>query len=240
MGGIDTYSAAAAPGRAEHVTKGPRLGVIGGTFDPPHYAHLVLAQNGLFQLGLDRVLFVPAGQPPHKPERPLTPDRHRVAMVAAAVAENEAFHLCRIDVERPGPHYTVDMLRHVNARYAGATCYFLMGGDSLAEFDTWRDPAGILAQAYLAVMERPGSQTNLSSLAQRLARIDERLIWLDAPHLEISGTDLRRRVSEGLPIRYLVPPPVERYVRANSLYEMSDSSSSHPRSKGCRGGQEPG
>ena len=207
--------------------------MIGGTFDPPHYAHLVLAENGLVQLGLDRVLFVPAGQPPHKPEQPITPTHHRVSMVESAVADREGFVICRIDVERPGPHYTVDMLRHVNAQYPGTACFFLMGGDSLAEFGTWRDPAGILRQAYLGVMERPGSRADLSSLSARLPGLDERLIWLDAPHLEISGTDLRRRVSEGLPIRYLVPPAVERYVREQDLYTTWTSPPSPLHSGNC-------
>ncbi len=195
-----------------------RLGVIGGTFDPPHYAHLVLAENALAQLDLDRVLFVPAGQPPHKPKQPITPARHRVAMVKAAVADNAAFLLSRVDVERPGPHYTVDTLRILNERYPDAVCFFLVGGDSLAQFPTWRDPSGILEQTQLGVMQRPGWETDLASLASRLPAIAERVAWLDAPHLEISGTDLRRRVAKGLPIRYLVPAPVERYVRRHRLY----------------------
>jgi nicotinate-nucleotide adenylyltransferase len=192
--------------------------VIGGTFDPPHYAHLVLAENALAQLELDVVLFVPAGQPPHKPEQPVTPVRHRVAMVEMAVTDNSGFQLSRVDVDRPGPHYTVDTLRILNGEYPDATCFFLVGGDSLAEFVTWRDPSGILAWARLAVMQRPGWETDQASLAKALPAIKERLTWLDAPHLEISGTDLRRRVAAGLPIRYLVPASVERYVHEHDLY----------------------
>lgn len=195
-----------------------RLGVIGGTFDPPHVAHLVLAENGLVQLGLDRVLFVPAGRPPHKPEQPITPVRHRVAMVRAAVAGREVFQLSRVDVERPGPHYTVDMLHILRERHPGAKVILLMGGDSLAELPTWRDPAGVLDQAELGVMQRSGWDTDLSSLTENLPGLAERVTWLDAPHMEISGTDLRRRVAEGLPIRYLVPRSVEAYVRENGLY----------------------
>lgn len=192
--------------------------MIGGTFDPPHYGHLVLAENGRAQLDLDGVLFVPAAQPPHKPEQPITEARHRVAMVEAAIADNESFALSRVDLDRPGPHYTVDMLGILNETYPGARLFFLMGGDSLAEFLSWRDPAGIVEQAHLAVMQRPGWEADLASLEEALPDIRERLAWLDAPHLQISGTDLRRRLREGLPIRYLVPPRVHDYVREHALY----------------------
>jgi len=208
--------------RSEQGPEPARIGVIGGTFDPPHCAHLVLAENGLVQLGLDRVDFVPAGRPPHKPDEPITAVAHRFAMLKAALDGNEAFFLSRVDVERRGPHYTVDMLRILRDRHPGAMLFFLMGGDSLAEFETWRDPAGILEQAHLAVMQRPGSETDLSSLEESLPGISQRLVWLDAPHLEISGTDLRRRVSEGLPIRYLLPAAVEAYVHAHQLYASGD------------------
>lgn len=195
-----------------------RLGVIGGTFDPPHYGHLVLAETGRVQLDLERVLFVPAARPPHKPEQPIAQTRHRVAMVEAAIDDNESFALSRVDLDRPGPHYTVDMLGILNRTDPEATLFFLMGGDSLAEFLSWRDPAGIVARAHLAVMRRPGWEADLASLEGALPDIQDRLAWLDAPHLQISGTDLRRRVREGLPIRYLVPPEVRQYVHKHALY----------------------
>ncbi len=201
-----------------HTTQVERLGIIGGTFDPPHYGHLVLAENARVQLELDTVLFVPAARPPHKPEQPMTPAHHRTAMVEAAIADNPAFALSRVDLDRPGPHYTVDMLGILGEAYGGATLFFVMGGDSLAEFLSWRDPAGILAQAHLAVMKRPGWEADLASLEDELPDIRERLVWLDAPRLEISGTALRCRVREGLPIRYLVPPPIRRYVDECGLY----------------------
>ncbi len=195
-----------------------RLGVLGGTFDPPHYGHLVLAENALAQLRLDRVLFAPAAQPPHKPQQPLTPARCRVAMVKLAIADRAEFVISRLDLDRPGPHYTVDMLGLLQDRRPKATLYFLMGGDSLAQMDTWQDPAGIVQQAQLAVMQRPGWETDVEALAEEIPGIRERLAWVDAPHLDIAGSDLRRRVREGLPIRYLVPPPVEAYVREHCLY----------------------
>jgi len=196
-----------------------RLGVIGGTFDPPHYGHLVLAENARVQLDLDTVLFAPAGEPPHKPDEPISPVRHRAAMVEAVVADNAAFALSPVDLDRPGPHFTVDMLAILREAYPEAALYFVMGGDSLAQFLSWRDPAGIVEQAHLAVMRRPGWEADVAELEGRLPDVRERLTWLDAPYLELSGTDLRRRVREGLPIRYLVPPSVREYVVEHALYQ---------------------
>jgi nicotinate-nucleotide adenylyltransferase len=195
------------------------LGLLGGTFDPPHYGHLVLAETARVQLRLDRVLFVVAGLPPHKPGRPITPDRHRAAMVEVAIADNPAFAISRVDVDRPGPHYTVETLSLLRREYPEAELFFLVGGDSLAQFLTWRDPVGILRQARLAVMPRPGYEPDLTALEQVLPDVHDRLAWLDAPYLDVSASDLRRRVREGLPIRYLVPPSVEAFVREHRLYK---------------------
>jgi len=196
-----------------------RLGVIGGTFDPPHYGHLVLAENARVQLRLGRVLFVLAGQPPHKPDRPIALAHHRVAMVEAAIGDNPAFILSRVDLERPGPHYTVEMLALLRGEYPGANLFFLMGGDSLAQFLTWHDPAGIVRLAHLAVMRRPGYEPDLAVLEQAVSGVRERLVWLDAPYLDVAASDLRRRAHEGLPLRYLVPLAVEAYIHEHRLYE---------------------
>ena len=206
-----------------------RLGILGGTFDPPHYGHLALAENGRVQLYLDCVLFVPAGQPPHKPDyfdgaqykRPITPAHHRVAMVEAAIADNPAFVLSRVDLDRAGPHYTVEMLVLLRQEYPAAELFFLMGGDSLAEFLTWRDPAGIVQQAWLAVMQRLGREPDLATLERAVPEICERLVWLDVPHLDVSSSGLRQRVRAGLPLRYLVPLAVEDYIRCHHLYGIA-------------------
>jgi nicotinate-nucleotide adenylyltransferase len=139
-------------------------------------------------------------------------------MVRAAIADNPTFVLSRVDLDRPGPHYTVDMLALLKGMFGEAEFYFLMGSDSLAELPTWRDPAGIIRQALLAVMERPGWTANLENLEREVPGVRERVVWLDAPRLDLSATDLRRRVREGLPIRYLVPPAVEAYIREHHLY----------------------
>ncbi|MBN1955361.1 MAG: nicotinate-nucleotide adenylyltransferase [Anaerolineae bacterium] len=195
-----------------------RLGVLGGTFDPPHYGHLALAEAAHVQLGLERVLFVPAGEPPHKPQRPLTAAGHREAMVEAAIAANPAFALSRVDLERPGPHYTVDMLALLRQEHPQAELFFLLGGDSLAQFLHWRDPAGIIRQARLAVMRRPGWKASLAALEEALPGIAQRLVWLDAPRLALSGTGLRRRARQGLPLHGMVPPAVEEYIQRHRLY----------------------
>ncbi|HIE38657.1 MAG TPA: nicotinate-nucleotide adenylyltransferase [Anaerolineales bacterium] len=199
-------------------TRGARLGVLGGTFDPPHYGHLVLAETARVQLGLVRVLFVPAGEPPHKPGRPITPAHHRAAMVEAAIADNPAFALSRVDLDRPGPHYTVEMLALLRREHPEVAFFFLMGGDSLAQLLTWHDPAGIVRQATLAVMRRPDWEADLAALGREVPGIRQRLVWLDVPRLDISGSDLRQRARRGLPLRYLVPPAVEVYIRQRHLY----------------------
>jgi len=200
------------------MTTTQKLGVLGGTFDPPHNGHLALARTAHAQLDLDRVLFVLAGHPPHKPDRPTTSVQHRVAMVEAAIAGTPAFTVSCVDIERPGPHYTVDMLALLYQVHPRAEFFFLMGGDSLAQFASWRDPVGIVRQARLAVLRRPGWRADVAALEQAIPQVRERLLWLDTPPLDIASSDLRQRVLEGLPIRALVPPPVARYIDVHGLY----------------------
>jgi len=196
-----------------------RFGVFGGSFDPPHYGHLALAETARVQLQLARVLFVPAGEPPHKTDVNLSPIAKRVALVQAAIADNGAFALSRVDVDRPGPHYTVDMLRLLRAEFPQVTDWFLLlGEDSLHDFLSWRAPEEILDLAELAVMRRPEKPAPLEMLQERLPTLERRLTWLDVPPLHLSATELRRRVREGLPLRYLVPLPVEVLIRKHQLY----------------------
>jgi nicotinate-nucleotide adenylyltransferase len=194
------------------------VGVLGGTFDPPHFGHLALAENARAQLQLDRVLFVPAGQQPLKRNRNITPAHHRAAMVETAIADNPAFALSRVDLDRPGPHYTADTLALLQATYPEAELIFLIGGDSLAQLAAWHDPAGIVQKARLAVMPRPGWEVDLGELEQTVPGVCKRLAWLDTPRLDIAASDLRRRARQGLPLRYLVPPAVEAYIHKHRLY----------------------
>jgi nicotinate-nucleotide adenylyltransferase len=196
-----------------------KLGVLGGTFDPPHYGHLALAGAARAGLAVERVLFVPAGEPPHKLGQPVTPAFHRVAMVSLAIAGDEALALSRADLDRPGPHYTVDLLTILRRAYPSAELAFLMGSDSLVQLLSWRDPLGIVRQATLAVLRRPGWEAELDKLAREIPEIREHLVWLEGAIVDVSGTEIRNRVRGGLPIGEMVPPAVASYIYRHRLYQ---------------------
>lgn len=196
----------------------PRLGVLGGTFDPPHVGHLILAETAMNGLGLERVIFVPAAEPPHKQDRPLTPAAQRFAMLERAIAGNPRFSISRIDMDRPGPHYTADMLGLLRQQNPSHNLYFLMGADSLNDLSVWRAPAWIIAQAQIAVMRRTGTVINLDALAAKLPGIRDRVTFVDAPTIDISATALRDTVRAGLSIRYQVPDTVLEYINKYKLY----------------------
>jgi nicotinate-nucleotide adenylyltransferase len=203
--------------------------VLGGTFDPPHYGHLLLADTARVQLRLERILFVPAGQPPHKPQAQPTCIGHRVALVQAALADagEPAFALSRVDVDRPGPHYTVDTLQILHEAHSAVQIWFLIGADSLADLPKWRLPHRIINLARLGVLSRPGYVPDLDALGARLGAVDgsatgidlrQHIDWLTGPSLDISSTALRARAGQNLPLRFLVPPSVEAYVDEQNLY----------------------
>ncbi len=194
-------------------------GILGGTFDPPHYGHLALAETARVQLRLERVLFVPAGRPPHKQARDISAAELRYELVHAAIADNSAFALSRVDLDRPGPHYTVEMIRLLRAQFPRVNhWYFLMGEDSFQHLPTWHDADGILRQVSVAVMPRAGVRADLPRLYLRFPTLRDKLVWLDVPPVHFSASDLRRRVKVGLPLRYLVPPAVEELIRLRQLY----------------------
>jgi nicotinate-nucleotide adenylyltransferase len=199
-----------------------RIGVIGGTFDPIHYAHLAIAEEVYHEIKLARVVFVPAGQPPHKAGLPVTAAEHRLKMLRLAIAGNPHFALSLVDMQRSGPSYTVETLRLLRQEWGPrAGLYFVIGGDSLKDLPTWYDPAGILAEATIVALMRPGYMDVRGlrrQLEARLPGLDRRLITLEGPLMEISSTDLRRRVIEGRPIKYQTPEAVERYIFEQRLY----------------------
>jgi nicotinate-nucleotide adenylyltransferase len=201
-----------------------RLGVFGGTFDPPHYGHLATAEEAGEAFGLQRVLWVPTGQPPHKPGAPVTPVPHRVRMVELAIADNPRFVLSRADVDRPGPSYTADLLPILQAAYGRDTeLYFICGMDMLASFLTWHEPARVIAQCQLVAVTRPGTPpVDLAPLEAALPGARGRIHILRAPGLDISGSELRARLAAGRTVRYLIPPPVVGYIKAHGLYRPAD------------------
>jgi nicotinate-nucleotide adenylyltransferase len=200
------------------MTKTP-IGVFGGTFDPPHFGHLVIAEEARSRLGLRRVIFLPAGQPPHKPERVISPVAHRLAMVLLAIAGNPGFRISRLDVDRPGPCFTADLLELLQAELGpSADLHFIVGMDSLGDFLSWHEPARVLRAARLVAATRPGYACDLSEIEDAIPGATSRIILLEAPALEISSTDLQARVRGGLPIRYQAPDAVARYIRQHGLY----------------------
>lgn len=196
----------------------PRLGVLGGTFDPPHIGHLILAQVARDTLNLERVLFVPAAQPPHKQDQGVTPPLHRFAMLQRAIQGNPHFEISRVDMDRQGPHYTSDTLSILRAQNRGYELFFLMGADSLSELMTWRAPEWIIAQATLAVMRRPNVPLNLDALEARLPGVRQRVVLVEAPLIEIAASTLRETVRRGHSIRYQVPDAVLEYINQQRLY----------------------
>ena len=193
---------------------------MGGTFDPIHVGHLVAAEEARWALRLDKVLFVPAGEPPHKIPGGSSPAAHRVRMVEMAIASNPHFAVSLVDVNRGGKSYTVDTLKILREQVgAGVDLFFIVGMDSLAELTNWKDPAGVIAQCRLAVVNRPPyPQADLSSMEKELPGISRRVEMVNMPGIDISASELRRRVAAGRPIRYQVPDPVEQYIREKGLY----------------------
>lgn len=200
-----------------------RVGLLGGTFDPIHFGHLVIAEEVRTVLHLAEMVFVPAGHPPHKPGRIVTEAQHRLAMLELAIASNPHFTISLVDLERPGPSYTVETLQVLRQQWGAQTAiYFVIGGDSLEDLLAWYDPAGILQQlTALVAVQRPGYEEAAGyrdTLEARLPGIKQRLIMVQAPQLDISATDLRRRIAEGRPIKYQTPEAVERYIIEYGLY----------------------
>ena len=195
------------------------IGVFGGTFDPPHLGHLILADEARTALGLDQVLWVVTATPPHKPGEPISPVQVRLEMVSAAIAGNAAFELSRADIDRPGPHYAVDTLRWLSDRMSGARWAYLVGEDSLRDLPTWHTPARFLeACTLLGVMRRPGVEEDLGALERVLPGLAAKVRFFEAPLVGVSASDIRRRVKEGLPYRYLVPFQVAEIIEGQKLY----------------------
>jgi nicotinate-nucleotide adenylyltransferase len=194
------------------------IGVLGGTFDPIHIGHLVVAEEARIKLGLGEVLFVPAGQPWLKLDRDITPAVHRVEMVHLAIADNPHFKLCTLEVERHGPSYTVDTLTMLQKQLGSeASFFFILGRDTLAELPLWKEPKKVVQLCRLVVPPRLGSR-DLRHLEKAIPGLLDKVIQLDMPVIGISSSGIRQRIAQGLPIRYLVPEGVEEYIVEHELY----------------------
>ena len=200
-----------------------RIGILGGTFDPPHIGHLWLAALAAESVNLDRVLFMPASQPPHKKRRGMTKATERLLMTRLAIEGDPAFELTAIEMERPGPSYTVDSIAALEQLYGeDARLFLVMAADSLAEVDTWRDPHRLLERTEWVVGPRPGSALpDARALRERFGADASRIHLLEGPSLEVSSSEIRRRVASGQTIRYLVPRRVEELIVARGLYRRA-------------------
>ncbi|MFN2484853.1 MAG: nicotinate-nucleotide adenylyltransferase [Candidatus Limnocylindria bacterium] len=202
-----------------------RIGLLGGTFDPPHFGHLVLATIAAEQHQLDRVVFIPAGVPPHKQDQPVSGTTDRLLLTRLAIAGDPYFDLSPLEVERPGVSYTVDTVEQMREIYGDAVELFLvMATDSLAQVDSWRDPDRLLELTEWVVGPRPGSPAPTRQvLMDRFGDRNDRIHLVDGPSLAISSSDLRARVAAGRSIRYLVPAAVEEQIAARGLYRAPPS-----------------
>ncbi len=217
------------PALGTSLTHGPMplvpgsIGVFGGTFDPIHVAHLAVAQEAAEALGLECVVFVPAGEPPHKPGRRITPGEHRLAMVELAIAGNDRFTASAMELERPGPSYTVDTLEAMSASASvdgpPANLTLVVSAEAFADFLAWRAPGRILELARIAIAPRDGyADVGPALLDGQSPGLASRAIWLDAPRMRLSASDLRRRAGAGHSLRYLVPDAVAAYIDDHGLY----------------------
>jgi len=204
-----------------------RIGVLGGTFDPVHYGHLVIAEDAYAYLQLEKVLFVPAYHPPHKPRGSYSGFQHRVNMLGLAIARNPHFEISLIEAERSGPSYTVDTLREFQDELGPKVAlYLIIGMDSLANILSWCCPAELLKLCRIVVAERAGYRVDLDTLEAKLPGLRDTLELIDTPELSISSTDLQDRLQRGLPIRYQLPAQVEAYIRKHKLYLREEGAAS--------------
>lgn len=196
------------------------IGVLGGTFDPIHIGHLILAEEVRARLNLAEILFVPAGQPWLKADSPISPAEHRVEMVRLAIADKPYFKLSTMEIERVGPTYTVDTIAELKAQLGTEDeLFFIMGWDNLAELPRWRQPSRLLTMCRLVAVPRPGYPLpDLKALEASIPGLSQRVTLMDKPEVDISASVIRDRVTQGLSIRHLVPESIDAYIRQHKIY----------------------
>jgi len=205
----------------EAISCGKRLGIMGGTFDPIHYGHLVAAETTRIELGLDNVLFIPTGEPPHKADHKITDAELRFNMVEMAISTNKNFMVSRIEIGRNGPSYTIETIRELHSLFPEQGLYFITGTDAMKEIITWREPEEIIKLATVIGASRPGyeCQDLLERILSEHPSTQGRIFQLEIPALAISSTDIRARVRNNKSIRYLLPEEVQLFIKENRLYQ---------------------
>ncbi len=202
-----------------------KLGIMGGTFDPVHFGHLILAQYAYEQLELDEVLFIPSGMPPHKPNRDSgTSSVDRIEMTRLAIEDNCSFALTTIEMDNDGPCYTYATLNKLRDIYPDADFYFILGEDSLVDFPTWKNPREILAQSRIAVGARPGSSDKRieDTIEKTRNLIGGEFVRINAPAIELSSREIRKRIEEGKRVEYMLPEKVLEYIKNRGLYKNKE------------------
>lgn len=198
-----------------------RIGLLGGTFDPPHIGHLFMAERAAEILNLRQILYVPVGDPPHKQDIVRSPVKHRLAMLECALDGNPLFSVSHVDIERPGPHYSADMVGLLQREYPDATLYFIMGADSLRDLPKWHAAERLFPQCQLVVYPRVGVSVHPAMHEEVLPGLAEQVIMLDAPLIEVSSTSVAEWLAQGRTVRYLVPDSVLAYIEETDLYRGS-------------------
>lgn len=197
-----------------------RIGLFGGTFDPPHIAHLLLASEAAYQLDLSRILWTLTPNPPHKHDQPITPLDHRLEMLKLTVANDPLFELSRLEMDRPSPHYSVDTVRILASQEPEADIILLIGGDSLHDLPTWRFPLDLIAAVQqIGVMRRPNDSVDLPALEAKIPGLSAKVHFVDVLLQDISSSEIRRRVANGEPYRYYLPHAVYQYIIEHNLYQ---------------------
>lgn len=197
-----------------------KIGIMGGTFDPIHNGHLLLAEYARTHFQLDKILFIPTGNPPHKEKNYITLDKHRYNMVLLAINSNENFILSTMEMDREGITYTIDTIKALKSMYEDTDLYFIMGSDSLLQIHKWKDYKKLLNSCKFIVAKRPGYNNNMvdRAIEELNTQFNSSIFSMEASLLDISSSEIRERIKKGLSISYLVPRPVEIYIQKNKLY----------------------
>jgi nicotinate-nucleotide adenylyltransferase len=196
-----------------------KLGILGGTFDPPHLAHLMMGDVACNEIGLERILWVLTPDPPHKRDRKITPLDDRLAMVLASIRDDERFALSRVDIDRPSPHYAIDTVQLLRQEYPGAELTYVMGSDSLRDLPTWHDPVGFIdAVDRIGIIYRPGADLNLWALDSILPGLCDKIKVFESPLLDISSSEIRHLAANHGPFRYFVLPSVYQVIIDRKIY----------------------